>query len=195
MCTAIDTTQGGECGSLAEVRLGDWQNLDDLEPGDLQARLLDNLDLLVSASDPSTEDSALEEMPEALTILWFLNWLEFEVAQGSLVGYLFNSHGRHAGKAADALRSVGAVRSAQLLDRAAEVARAHRAEWAERHAALDALPLHSVVTPYVDLAGVDEISRLADEFEDAVHLENYGERLDNFVASGLRAVQEWATKP
>lgn len=173
---------------------GRWDDLGALTPAELAARLLDNLDELMrnSLSSPEQEDELLFTLPEPLSLLWYLNWLEFEVSQGSLLAYLSNSHGRHHGQAATALRRIGAHRMASVVQRAADVVAINQADWSRRRNELDALPEFSVVHPYRDLAGADEIAALTDEFWVAAEQEDWGEKLEAYLGAHRREVMDWA---
>jgi hypothetical protein len=70
---------------------------------------------------------------------WLLSWLEFEVTQGSLLAYFFNSAGRHAALAVAALHDIGAGRMEQVLTEAAAVVAADPAAWDKGRSDLDAL--------------------------------------------------------
>jgi hypothetical protein len=87
-----------------------WQDLGDLDGPALTGRLLDNLDALFEGClrTAEREDSKLATLPEPLQALWRLNWLDFEISQGSLLAYFMNSHGRHAEAAVNALRRIDA---------------------------------------------------------------------------------------
>lgn len=66
------------------------------------------------------EDDLLARIPSPLRVLWALDWLDFEMSQGSLLAYFFNAHGRHARPAAQALRDIGATRMASVIQQATD---------------------------------------------------------------------------
>ena len=101
-------------------------------------RMLELLDELFDGrlGSAEAEDTTLAALPEPLRVLWYLNWLDFEVSQGSLNAYFMNSHSRHA----DA--------------------------WSARSAELDLEGEFSVVHPYRGLAGADELEELTSRFHD-----------------------------
>jgi hypothetical protein len=74
----------------------DWAALEDLDDDQLAAALLEYLDAVMAGRSVEAEDALLAVLPWPLQALWLLSWLEFEVTQGSLLAYFFNSAGRHA---------------------------------------------------------------------------------------------------
>lgn len=64
------------------------------------------------------EDAAVAGLPDPVRVIWLLNWLDYEVSQGSLLAYFFNSHGRFATQTADVLDRIGATGMAQVLRQA-----------------------------------------------------------------------------
>ena len=71
------------------VQPGDWSGIEELRGSALVSRLLDNLDEILGdhLASPESEDARLTDLPEALQVLWHLNWLDFEVSQGSMLAY------------------------------------------------------------------------------------------------------------
>jgi len=72
----------------------DWAALEDLDDNQLAATLLEYLDAVMAGRSVEAEDALLAVLPWPLQALWLLSWLEFEVTQGSLLAYFFNSAGR-----------------------------------------------------------------------------------------------------
>jgi hypothetical protein len=56
--------------------------------------VLEYLDAVMAGRSDEAEDALLAVLPRPLQALWLLSWLEFEVSQGSLLAYFFNSAGR-----------------------------------------------------------------------------------------------------
>ena len=104
----------------------DWAALEDLDDDQLAAALLEYLDAVMAGRSAQAEDALLAVLPWPLQALWLLSWLEFEVTQGSLLAYFFNSAGRHAALAVAALHDIGAGRMEQVLTEAAAVVAARR---------------------------------------------------------------------
>ena len=82
----------------------DWRLLAELSSGNLQAALLARADAVMDGKSGPEEDRLL---PEPVRAIWLLSWLDFEVSQGSLLAYFYNSHGRHAPLAVEVLRRMG----------------------------------------------------------------------------------------
>ena len=173
---------------------GEWRGLTELDPPALTARLLSNLHTLFEGSleRAEDEDSKLATLPAPLQVLWYLNWLDFEVTQGSLLAYFMNSHGRHAGAAVDALRRLGAARMAEVVDEASAHVRRNADAWSERREELDERGEHAVVHPYRELAAADELDALTDRYWEAADADNWGERLERYLGSEVEAVRAWA---
>jgi hypothetical protein len=93
----------------------DWAALEGLDDNQLAAALLEYLDAVMAGRSAQAEDALLAVLPWPLQALWLLSWLEFEVTQGSLLAYFFNSAGRHAALAVAALHDIGAGRMEQVL--------------------------------------------------------------------------------
>jgi Domain of unknown function (DUF4375) len=107
----------------------DWAALEDLDDNQLAATLLEYLDAVMAGRSAEAEDALLAVLPWPLQVLWLLSWLEFEVTQGSLLAYFFNSAGRHAALAVAALHDIGAGRMEQVLTEAAAVVAAGGPAW------------------------------------------------------------------
>src|SRR5262249_14598447 len=111
------------CGGLARRENGtmpsDWRQLANLNARDLQTALRADADAEVTAKPGPEEDRLLPTLPEPVRAIWLLDWLSFEIIQGSLLAYFYNSHGRHAPLAAEVLRRTGANRMADVLAQAA----------------------------------------------------------------------------
>jgi hypothetical protein len=133
----------------------DWVALEDLDDNQLAATLLEYLDAVMAGRSVEAEDAQLAVLPWPLQALWLLGWLEFEVTQGSLLAYFFNSAGRHAARAVAALHDIGAGRMAQVLTEAAAVVAADPAAWDKGRSDLDALGEWAVTQPYRDLPQAD----------------------------------------
>ena len=170
---------------------GNWQELQALDAGDLLSRLLENIDLVI-AERADEEDVVLAQMPEALRVLHYLNWLDFEVTQGALSAYFMNSHGRHAPYASAALRRIGATAAAETLEQASDVVHRHAQAWAQRREDLDSAGEFAIVYPYRDLDGSEELDELTDRFRDALDDEDWGEKLERYLADELGSIDEWA---
>jgi len=65
--------------------------------------LLNWLDEAMRGHLGAEEDVILGGLRPLLNVMYLLNWLDFEVTQGSFLAYFANSHGRHATLAAQAL--------------------------------------------------------------------------------------------
>ena len=66
----------------------DWKLLAELTSGDLQTALLAEADAVLNGEPGPEEDRLLPALPEPLRAIWLLNWLDYEVSQGSLLAYL-----------------------------------------------------------------------------------------------------------
>lgn len=168
----------------------DWRLLADLPPGDLQAALLAQAHAVLDGKSEPEEDRLVLTLPEPARAIWLLAWLDYEVSQGSLLAYLYNSHGRHARLAADVLRRMGANRMADVV---AEAAASHEhalAEWAARRAELDALGEFAVVKPYAGLSNADDLVQLTDQYWQAAHDEDWGSRLEAYLSGQVRQLTE-----
>ena len=125
-------------------------------------------------------------------MLWLLNWLEFEVAQGSLLAYFFNSSSRHAALAVAALRDIGAGRMAEVLAEAAAVVAAHRAAWDQRRSDLDALPEWTVTRPYHGLPQADLLGgSMTSRFLEAAQLDDWGSQLGAYLRRQVGSIAAW----
>ena len=159
----------------------DWQAAVGVPADQLQVLLLDEADRAMAGLVPEEEDRRLADLAEPLRAIWLLSWLDFEVAQGSLLAYFFNTHGRHAILAVEILREIGASRMAVIL---AEAERAHRsaqAEWAVRRRELAALEAGTVMRPYEGLPAAAELVELTDRYWEAATLDEWGEKLDRHL--------------
>jgi hypothetical protein len=118
-------------------------------------------------------------------VLWVLDWLDFEVSQGSLLAYFFNSHGRHASLAVQALRDIGALRMASVVRQAAESVAATSSEWTDRHDEIDDRPAHATRLPYAGLSNADYLGELTEQFWAAANEECWGEKLEAFLSNAV----------
>jgi uncharacterized protein DUF4375 len=118
--------------------------------------------------------------------MFSLNWLEFEVVQGSFLAYFANSHGRHAAPAAQALRTIGATETASVLDRARRVFEANSDAWHARQEEMNQLEEFAVVTPYTGLPGVHELSDLTDEYWEAQRRDRFSDLLDDYFRRSVK---------
>ena len=158
-----------------------WQQLSTLNDGDLQMSLLNWIDGVMHGHYGAEEDTILGGLRPPLDVLFVLNWLDFEVMQGSFLAYFLNSHGRHARLAAQALKTIGADKSASVVERALGVFEANSAAWDARNEELEQLEEFAVVRPYVGLPGADELSDLTDEYWEAQRNDRYTDRFDDYV--------------
>ena len=179
---------------LLIMRPGDWHGLDSLDASALADRLLRNLDEVFEGrlDSADAEDATLASLPEPLRVLWYLNWLDFEVSQGSLLAYFMNVHARHAAAASTALRRIGAQRTAEVLDEAQAVVRREEKAWSSRRAELDAYGEYAVVHPYRGLAGAHDLGELTDRFREVANRDGWGDKLERYLASHVAAVIRWA---
>jgi hypothetical protein len=79
--------QTWDTGGMVEPH---WAALEDLDDNQLEATLLEYLDAVMAGRPAHAEDALLVALPRPPQVLWLLNWLEFEVSQGSLLAYFFN---------------------------------------------------------------------------------------------------------
>ena len=117
-------------------------------------------------------------------------WLEFEVSQGSLFAYFYNSHGRHARLAAGVLRCIGAIRMADIVAEAAASYVRASAEWAARRADIDAAGEFAVVKPYQGLPNADHLVRLTRQYWQAAADDDWGSKLDIYLREQVRLLTE-----
>jgi hypothetical protein len=158
-----------------------WQQLSTLNDGDLQMSLLNWIDEVMNGHYGADEDTILRGLRPPLNVIFVLNWLDFEVTQGSFLAYFLNSHGRHASLAVEALKTIGAAKTASVLERASGVFEANSAAWDARNEELDQVEEFAVVRPYVGLPGADELSDLTDEYWEAQRSDRYTDLFDGYV--------------
>lgn len=142
--------------------------------------LLNWVDEVMDGHDGAEEDSILAGLRPPLNVMFLLNWLDFEVMQGSFLAYFLNSHGRHARLAARALETIGAAQTASVLERARGIVEANAAAWNARNEELDQLEEFAVVRPYVGLPGADELSQLTGEYWDAQRSDRYNDLFNDY---------------
>ncbi|HEX9097511.1 MAG TPA: DUF4375 domain-containing protein [Candidatus Dormibacteraeota bacterium] len=157
-----------------------WQRLSALNDGDLQMSLLNWIDELMDGHYGEEEDTILGGLRPPLNVMFLLNWLDFELTQGSFLAYFLNSHGRHARLAAQALKTIGAAKTASVLERAVGVFEANSAAWNARNEEMDQLEEFAVVRPYVGLPGADELSDLTEKYWDAQRSDRYTDLLNDY---------------
>jgi hypothetical protein len=170
----------------------DWAALADLDDNQFEATLLEYLDAVMAERSAEAEDALLAALPRPLQVLWLLNGLEFEVSQGSLLAYFFNSSGRHAALTVAALHDIGAGRMAQVLTEAAAVVAAHRAAWDQRRSDLDALPEWTVTRPYRGLPQADTLGgSMTSRFWEAAQIDDWGELLGAYLRRQVGTIAAW----
>ena len=166
--------------------LPDWALLAALEPGDLQARLLAEAGAVMDGHYGEEEDRLLASLPEPLRAIWLVDWMDFEISQGSMLAYFYNSHGRHARLAAGVLSQIGAATMAGILSGAIDVHERSSAEWEATRASNDALGEGTVLRPCKDLPGTSALRQLTDQFWDAASTDDWGARLGHCLAGQVR---------
>lgn len=164
----------------------DWRQLAQLAPNDLQMALLTEVDAVMSGQFGPAEDRLLLMLPEPLRAMWFLSWLDYEVSQGSLLAYFYDSHGRHAQLAIDVLRRIGAQRMAAVVAEAAASYDRASAEWAARRTEVDARGEFAVARPYAGLSNADELAQLTDQYWQAAADDDWGIKLDAYLREQVR---------
>jgi len=172
----------------------DWRLLADLTPGGLQTALLAQAGTVLDGKPGPEQDRLLPSLPEPIRTIWLLDWLDYEVSQGSLLAYFCNGHGRHARLAVEVLRRIGASRMADVVAEAAASYEHAFAEWAARRAELDALGEFAVVKPYAGLSNADDLIRLTDQYWQAAEDEDWGSRLDAYLSEQVGLLTE-VTRP
>jgi len=126
--------------------------LTQLDSAALQEELLRLSNDAMSGLSGRAEDDAASALPEPVRVMWLINWLDFEIAQGSLLAYFYNSHGRFAVQAAAALEAIGAPRMAAIV-RSAQA-----------------------------MSGDDQrLEELTDEYWRAADADDWGPKLDRFL--------------
>jgi hypothetical protein len=168
----------------------DWRLLADLPPNDLQTALLAEADAVMDGQSGPEEDRLLLTLPEPLCAIWVLNWLDYEVSQGSLLAYFYNSHGRHASLAVEVLRRIGANRMADVVAEAGASYKRASAEWGARRVELDALGEFAVVKPYAGLSNARDLAQLTDQYWQAADDDDWGSRIDDYLSDQVRLLAE-----
>jgi Domain of unknown function (DUF4375) len=164
----------------------DWRQLAGLAANDLQAALLAEVDAVMAGQSGPEEDRLLSTLPEPLRAMWLVNWLDFEVSQGSLLAYFYNSHGRHAQLAVGVLRRMGADRVAEVVAEAAASYERVSAEWAARRAEMDAAGEFAVVRPYAGLSNASDLARLTGQYWQAAADDDWGSKFDAYLREQVR---------
>jgi hypothetical protein len=164
----------------------DWRLLADLSPNDLQTALQAEASAVMDGKSDLEEDRLLLTLPEPVRAIWLLDWLDYEVSQGSLLAYLYNSHGRHARLAVEVLRRIGASRMADVVTQAAASYERAFAGWTARRAELDALGEFAVVKPYAGLPNAHDLAQLTDQYWQAADDDDWGSRLDAYLREQVR---------
>jgi hypothetical protein len=168
----------------------DWRALAALSPGGLQAALLAEAETAMQGHYGPDEDRLLPTLPEPVRAIWIISWLDFEVAQGSLLAYFYNSHGRHASLAVEVLRKIGANRMADVVSEAAASHEHAFAEWTARRAENDALGEFAVVKPYAGLPNAHDLTQLTDQYWQAADDDDWGSRLNAYLHQQVRLLAE-----
>lgn len=174
------------CATIRGVVL-DWRKLNGLCSSELASALQAELDTVMRDLSDQEEDELLARLPVPLRVLWVLDWLDFEVSQGSLLAYFFNSHGRHAAQAVQALRDIGAVGMASVVMQAVALVAATSDEWAARRDGLGREEEYAVARPYVGLSNAEELSELTDQYWAAADEESWGDKLHAFLSRAVEA--------
>jgi uncharacterized protein DUF4375 len=164
----------------------DWRFLEGLAPNDLQTALLAEAGAVMDRQSGPEEDRLLLTLPEPLRAIWLLNWLDYEVSQGSLLAYFYNSHGRHAALAVGVLCRIGANGMADVVAEAAASCERASAEWAARRAEVDAAGEFAVVKPYAGLSNARDLDRLTGQYWRAADEDDWGARLDAYLSEQVR---------
>ncbi|HTU76082.1 MAG TPA: DUF4375 domain-containing protein [Trebonia sp.] len=159
----------------------DWKLLADLNPGDLQATLLAQADAVMNGQPGPEEDRLLPSLPEPVRATWLLGWLDYEVSQGSLLAYFYNSHGRHARLAAGVLRRIGADRMADVVAEADASCERACGEWAARRAETDAGDHRTVAGPSIGLSNARDLGRLTGQYWKAAADEDWAGKLGSYL--------------
>jgi hypothetical protein len=162
-----------------------WDELARLDEGTLQTELLRIADAAMAGKTGADEEVAARELPEPVKMLWLLSWLDFEVSQGSLLAFFYNSHGRFASDAADALNRIGAQGMAQILRQAEESVRRNTQQWDAQRAETDEAGEYAVVHPYRDLIDADELDALTDRYWAAAEADDWGAKLDRYLRAAV----------
>jgi hypothetical protein len=168
----------------------DWKLLADLTPNDLQTALLAEVDAVMNGQSSPEKDRLLVTLPEPLRAMCLLNWLDYEVSQGSLLAYFYNTHGRHASLAVDVLRRIGAHRMADVVAEAAASYERASAEWAARRTEVDAAGEFAVVKPYAGLSNARDLDRLTDQYWQAAEDDDWGAKLDAYLSKQVTLLAE-----
>jgi uncharacterized protein DUF4375 len=168
----------------------DWKQLVGLTSDDLQTALLAEAGAVMTGRPGPEEDRLLPALPEPLRAIWLLNWLDYEVSQGSLLAYFYNRHGRHARLAAGVLRRIGANRLADVVAEAAASYERASTEWAARRAEMDAVGEFAVVKPYKGLSNTGDLVRLTDQYWQAATDDDWGSKLDACLREQVRRLAE-----
>jgi hypothetical protein len=163
----------------------DWHLLAQLDDAALQAEILRLSDAAMGGKTGASEDAAAEELPDSLQVMWLFNWLDYEVSQGSLLAYFYNSHGRFSAEAADALDRIGASEMARVLRRAQHLIGASEADWTARHAEMDAQGEYAIVRPYQGLSGAEQLRALTEEYWTAAEADDWGTKLDRYLRQSV----------
>lgn len=137
----------------------DWTELAKLDAAQLQSALLRLSNEAMRGRSGADEEEAGARLPEPLRVMWLINWLDFEVAQGSMLAYFYNSHGRFAADAAEALDSIGARSMAAIVREAAACA-----------------------------ANNDDgrLEELTDRYWSTAQVDDWGTKLDRFLIGSVR---------
>jgi Domain of unknown function (DUF4375) len=168
----------------------DWKLLADLPPADLQATLLAEADAVMNGQPGPEEDRLLPALPEPVRATWLLGWLDYEVSQGSLLAYFYNSHGRHARLAAGVLRRIGASRMADVVAEADASCERASAAWAVRRTEMDADGEPTGAKPSIGLSNARDLGRLTGQYWKAAADEDWCAKLDTYLQEQVALLAE-----
>ena len=166
----------------------DWTRVAEMLPAERQQALLAELDLVMASPlESDEEDRRLRQFPEPLRALWLVNWLDYEVAQGSLLAYFYNSHGRFADETTDLLRRIGADEMADVMEQASatiEPAPDESADGADRQQEYSTRLGHS------SSPGADQMDSFTDRYWIAAENDGWGDKLDAYIAAQVEALAD-----
>jgi hypothetical protein len=71
--------------------------------------------------DSTDSDAALAKLPKGLQYAWHIAGIDFEIPNGGFNQFFFNTSGQYALDTLEALRAVGAMEAAQILEKAIDI--------------------------------------------------------------------------